>query len=258
MKKISALILSALLASVVFSGCEKTTDGNRETLLPEITVGVSEYEPYYYTDENGETSGIDVEICRQACERIGYEPVFKEIDWTKKDKLLEDGSIDCIWTCFSMNGRENEFKWAGPYASGRQVVAVLEKSDIYTLGDLKDKKICVQMNSVPEKMLSGENRSDKVFCLYDVKEIASALRREYADACISHEAALISALKEAGVNYRILDEPLTVSRIGVAFSKNDTRGICEKLHRAVEEMKKDGTIEKIYQSYGVDCEAIDK
>ena len=37
--------------------------------------------------------------------------------------------------------------------------------------------------------------------------------------------------------------------IGVAFSKNDKRGICEKLDKTLKEMRKDGTSKKIIGKY---------
>ena len=35
------------------------------------------------------------------------------------------------WDVFSMEGRLNDYRWAGPYIASRQVVAVNENSDIY-------------------------------------------------------------------------------------------------------------------------------
>ena len=43
-----------------------------------------------------------------------------------------------------MDGRENEYRWAGPYMISRQVVAVNMESDIYSLEDLEGKTIAVQ------------------------------------------------------------------------------------------------------------------
>ena len=37
--------------------------------------------------------------------------------------------------------------------------------------------------------------------------------------------------------------------IGVAFAKNDTRGLAEELNQVLEEMRNDGTSEKIIGKY---------
>ena len=46
---------------------------------------------------------------------MGYAVRLEIIDWEQKTKLVESGAIDCIWGCFSMEGREALYHWAGPY-----------------------------------------------------------------------------------------------------------------------------------------------
>jgi len=75
---------------------------------------------------------------------MGYKARFIYIDWEDKKNLLADRTIDCAWGSFSMDGRENEYRWAGPYMTSRQVVAVNMESDIYSLEDLEGKTIAVQ------------------------------------------------------------------------------------------------------------------
>ena len=87
-------------------------------------IGGDNYPPFNYTDENGNLAGIDVEFAREAFHRMGYKPVFVNIDWENKKNLVEQGKIDCIWACFSVTGRENDYHWAGPYMLSRQVIAV--------------------------------------------------------------------------------------------------------------------------------------
>ena len=61
---------------------------------------------------------------------MGYRAEFTTIDWEQKTKLVDNGEIDCIWDCFSMDGRENDYQWAGPYLVSRQVIAVSAQSSI--------------------------------------------------------------------------------------------------------------------------------
>lgn len=57
--------------------------------------------------------------------RMGYRAEFTIIDWERKTQLLETGDIDCVWGSFTINGREDDYRWAGPYMASRQVVAVM-------------------------------------------------------------------------------------------------------------------------------------
>ena len=91
-------MLPFLLVVSLF-GCannEETSD------LPEILIGSDTYPPHLYFDNNGNPTGIDVDIATEAFKRLGYEATFINIDWEKKKELVESGEIDCIWGCFSM------------------------------------------------------------------------------------------------------------------------------------------------------------
>ena len=70
---------------------------------------------------------------------MGYQVAVVQINWEEKKELVESGEIDCIMGCFSMEGRLDDYRWAGPYIASRQVVAVNENSDIYKLSDLEGK-----------------------------------------------------------------------------------------------------------------------
>lgn len=43
---------------------------------------------------------------RRHSRRMGYRAEFTTIDWGTKTELVDNGEIDCIWGCFSMDGRE--------------------------------------------------------------------------------------------------------------------------------------------------------
>ena len=102
-----------MLASFVLllSGCRSADGGNS---LPLLVIGSDTYEPYIYRGEDGQFDGIDVEISTEALRRIGYRPVYQQIRWQDKDSYLQNGRVDCLWGCFSMDGREECYRWVGP------------------------------------------------------------------------------------------------------------------------------------------------
>ena len=51
-----------------------------------------------------------------------------------------------------MEGRLEDYRWAGHYIASRQVVAVNKSSGIYKLSDLKGKNLAVQSTAKPEWM----------------------------------------------------------------------------------------------------------
>ena len=222
--------------------------------LPQILIGSDTYPPYIYLNNDGTPAGIDVEIATEAFRRMGYAARFEVIDWEQKTALVESGAIDCIWGCFSMQGRETLYRWAGPYMVSRQVVAVNADSSIQSLSDLAGKTVMVQSTSKPEGIfLSGSDpripQTVEVFSIEDRSVQYAMLACGYVDAIAAHETAILQYMKDNYAEFRILEEPLLVTGLGVAFAKNDSRGLDHQLNDTFAQMREDGTLERIVGKY---------
>ncbi len=185
---------------------------------------------------------------------MGYRSKFILINWEEKKKLVESGKIDCIWGSFSIDGREKEYQWTKPYMYSRQVVAVRKSSLIHKLADLKGKRVAVQSTTKPEEILLSNldpriPKLDEVFCLQNRELIYPYLSKNYVDAIAAHETAILQCMSDYDLDYRILKESLLTVGLGVAFSKQDDRGLAGKLSKTFGEMKKDGSLEKIIGKY---------
>lgn len=251
----SMVILLVLLCSFL-SGCSQQTQqvADKEHFDKEIIIGVDDYPPFNFPDEKGKPTGIDIELAEEAFKRLGYGVRFTRIEWDRKDALLASGDIDCVWSCLSMSGRKDRYKWAGPYMVSNQVVAVRHDSNIKHLADLQGKVVAVQSSTKPESMFleRTDPRIPDIRQLYSVESrdmIYAMLGKGYVDAVAAHASVINQYNKDYTMNYRILPEPLVVTGIGVAFYKNDKRGIAEDLQKTLVEMRKDGTMKKIIEKY---------
>lgn len=138
-----------------------------------------------------------------------------------------------------------------------QVIVVSAESNIKTIEDLKDKKIAVQVTGKPEEIFLKrlDNRIPEVEDVYsfsDIKEVFACLREGYVDAIAGHESTLNKLIDENNGDYYVLDENLYVSELGVAFLNNyKNKELIHKLSDTLEDMRKDGTIEKILDKYDI-------
>ena len=245
-------LLAASTALGGLTACGGTDAKNSD--LPQILIGSDTYPPYIYLNNDGTPAGIDVEIATEAFRRMGYAARFEVIDWEQKTALVESGAIDCIWGCFSMQGRETLYRWAGPYMVSRQVVAVNADSSIQSLSDLAGKTVMVQSTSKPEGIfLSGSDpripQTVEVFSIEDRSVQYAMLACGYVDAIAAHETAILQYMKDNNAVFRILEEPLLVTGLGVAFAKNDSRGLDLQLNDTFAQMREDGTLERIVGKY---------
>ena len=261
--KIKKMMTAGLVctAMVLTVGCAEQTvvKEQKAESLPVIVVGSDNYPPFNYLNADGDPTGIDVELAKEAFYRMGYEAEFKLINWEDKKELLKSGEIDCIWGSFSMDGREEEYQWAGPYMTSYQVIAVRTDSDIYSLQDLEGKTVAVQSTTKPEEIFRKHEDAripqlGKVLSLRNRDLIYTFLSKGYADAIAAHDTAVKQFMKDYDMEYRILEEPLLVVGLGVAFDKKDDRGLAQKLTETFEEMREDGTMKEIVGTYMEDTD----
>ena len=90
-----------------------------------LVIGITEFAPMDYPDENGEWIGFDADMSRIVAEKLGVEPQFVVIDWDMKIMELDSGNIDVVWNGMTLT---NEVKAAmncsNPYCNNAQVVVV--------------------------------------------------------------------------------------------------------------------------------------
>jgi len=95
-KKIIAILLSALLISMIFTGCSKqegeTTEITKDTMLIAYT---EECKPFLYTDENGKLTGFDAELIKNTFD--SFKGDYKNYAFVK----VEEGYILNEDTCYT-------------------------------------------------------------------------------------------------------------------------------------------------------------
>ena len=250
-----------LVGSLVLGGCGEKKEKAADSELPELVIGMDYFEPYSYQTSDGEYKGVDVELAEEALQRLGYQPKFENIIWEDKDELLADGTIDCLWSSYSMNGREDKYQWAGPYLYSRQMVTVRAESEIQKVQDLKGKRVAVQATTKAEDLFLHNIDSDlpqmeQVNCFSTTNELYAALRKNYVDAIAGHEAMLNSLVQDGEGSYRMLEESIYTSELGIAFKKGIHKELTEELTETLKEMQGEGITEKIVIKYGLDADKI--
>lgn len=260
-RKISISFIIYMFIAVL-CGCRDNqydVNANEGVQLKEIIIGSDIQPPFNYVDSDGNPTGIDVELATEAFRRMGYKAVFVNINWDDKQELLSSHTIDCVWGSFSMNGREDKYRWAGPYMKSRIVIAVNRDSDIYTIEDLLDKTVAVQAASKPEEMFlnMADSKIPRIRSLLSMKNrelTYPMLSKGYADALAVNEVIINQYMKDYNMQFRILEESLDTVGLGVAFDKNDTRGIDRRLADILINMHDDGTEKEILEKYVEDTD----
>lgn len=271
MKKVLSVFLAALMMiSVVslFAACskdtaEKDTTGASDTAAAEsdlayvqdkgtLVVGITEYEPMNYKDDNGEWTGFDTEFAQAVGEKLGVNIEFVEINWDYKYNELDSKSIDCIWNGMTITDEGKEAaSISDPYAENAQVV-VMKQDQLANYTDvesLKDLTIAVEGGSAGEKAAAAAGLTNTVISntqALALTEVSSGS----CDACIIDLTMANSMTGEGTSNANLgFELKLEAEEYGIAFRKNSD--LTAKVNEIIDELMSDGTLDALAEKYEI-------
>ena len=255
---VAALVLSACGASPAASdqGSAGSSSADAGGEITTLTVGFDQaYPPYGYVGDDGEFTGLDLELAAEVAKRNDWELKLEPIDWDAKDTLLNSGVITCIWNGFTMEGREDDYTFSDPYMLNAQVVVVRADSGIESFEDLAGKTVITQVDSAAEEVLNGD-MADLTATFASLETIG-----DYNTAFMQLESGAVDAVacdlsiaqyQMAGKDtYKQLDEQLSTEHYAVGFKKGDT-ALAEKVTETLKEMDEDGFVKELCDKYADD------
>ena len=265
MKKILALVL-ALVMALSLAACGKTdkkddaqgaSDDTVNTTKTTFVMGIdAEYPPFSYIDANGEYTGFDVEICKAACDLLGWDLQVFGVNWDQKLVQLDAKECDCIWSGMTIldSMKDAGYVLSTPYYDNTQVIMVKEGSDIKSSADLAGKVVAVQLGTSGEALLAdGGDLADLAATFGELTTCDSFLKcftelgGGAVDAVIVDKPVAVSyAEKNAG--FTVLDEGLGAEQYGIAFRADDA-DLCAAIEGAVAQLVENGTYAEIAAKY---------
>lgn len=213
-----------------------------------------DYRPYSFVDDNGEQGGFDVELAKAVCEYYGWEYQAVPFNWDAKDAELNAGSCDCIWSGFTINGREDDYLWSKPYSDNTQKIMVKKDSGIAALADLADKKVGVQTATSAYDLLNDEEGQKPLadtfaeLNVYDTYTIAITDLNAGAIDAVAVDVTRAQEAMASDDSLTVLDEDLGSEQYGIGFRKDDTE-LCDLVNAALDALAADGTVAKIAANY---------
>ena len=222
-----------------------------------------QFPPLAYTDENGDLVGYDVELAEEVTKRLGVTLQPHPIDWDDKDNELENGTIDCVWSGYTITEpRKKAHSLTFPYLSNDQVLIVRKEGAVKSFNDLQGRVIGLRSASSSEDAInenpSFKNNLGDIIEYKDNKSCLDDLKVGAIDAMVMDGCFAYFITTRTDEPFDVVKTPLSSEEYSVCFRKNEP-----ELRDAVEtillEMAKDGTIAKISTKwFGQDVSLIGK
>ncbi len=257
-KKVLAIVLAVLTVCFAFTACSgnklndsSKTDSEKIVESGKLVVGITEFAPMDYKDENGNWIGFDADFANMVAEKLGVKAEFQVIDWDNKFLELQTGSIDCIWNGMTITDEvKNNSSVTDAYAMNQQVVVAKSEvaSKIKSVDDLKNLSFAAENGSAGSSAAkdNGLNVTAVTTQADALLEVASGS----SDACII-DSTMAKAMTGEGTDYSDLKVALVLldEQYGISFRKNSD--MTEKVNKIIAEYKADGTLQKLSEKYGI-------
>lgn len=282
MKKTIALLLS-LVMLFAFAACGEAdpaeSDAAGESAAPEestapeesaaaesdlaaikekgtLIVGITNFEPMDYQDENGEWIGFDADLAKAFAESIGVTAEFQEIEWDNKVMELDGHTIDVVWNGMTLTDEVlSAMECSNAYLNNAQVVVLpADQAESYPdVESMSGLNFAVESGSAGEQMAveNGLSYTPVVDQATVVLEVSSGT----CDAAII-DSLMAAAMVGEGTSYADLTYTISLNseEYGVGFRKGSD--MCEALNEFLVSAWADGTIQELADTYGVSAALI--
>lgn len=258
MKKVLAVVLAAIAAITMTAALTSCTKDEKKT----VTIGYTLYDPMNYEDENGELIGFDTDLAKAVFENLGYEPVFKLIDWKNKYVDLNSGTIDCVWNGFTSNAKDDDgiersekVDFSYNYMENQQVIVIKEGTAIATAEDLNGKSCAVEGGSAGESYAADFEGANIKAVPYQTDALMEVNAGTKDFAVVDVLLAKSMCGKGDYANLKMVDALASdVEFYAIGFKKDSE--LTANVNAQLEALAADGAITTIAKKYGVENTAI--
>lgn len=247
MKKTIAILMAAATVCAGTMGFAACSDDA-------LVIGVTDYEPMDYRNEDDEWVGFDAELAAKVFGNLGYKIKFQEISWETKIVTLKAKEIDVIWNGMTVTDELKEnLTLSDVYLENLQygLVKTEYQADYTSAASLTGKKVAVEAGSAAASLLND------VQCTLNKLDTQSAAVMEAAagtsDIAIVDYTMARTLTSEGSDYYGVLtavDLGFAPEEYAVGFRKEDTE-LCAKVNEQLKALKESGFIRELAQKYGV-------
>ena len=279
-KKLAAIAAVISVTGALIAGCgskdNTTKTGKNNSKKETITIATSgSPNPFSYVDEDGKTTGYDVEIIKEVMKRLPeYNYKIETADFSGIFGGLDSDKYQIGVNNFSYNKeRAEKYNYTDPIFKNSYVVAVAkDNTDINHFEDLLGKSTELDANTTYATALQSyneENPDNPINISYyndvGLVEILQHVADGQYDFQIIDEPMFNNYMKEYNLNLKAVklteeESNKITTPYSYALVGKTHKDLVKKINTQLAEMVKDGTVKKISEKFfnGVDYTPYDK
>ena len=249
MKKIIALVLALVMVAACLTACGGAKGATLKDVQKagKLTIATSPDFPPFESLEGDAVVGIEPDIMKLICDKLGVEAEFVQMDFDSVLIGIQAAKYDCAMSGITVTpDREKNMLFTDPYYNAAQVIVVAEGSSITGKADLNGKVASVQTGTTAESGCQDEGIEVQAFAAN--ADAKAALTTGKVDAWVVDNLTAMQMVED-GDGLVILDEKMTEEPYAFAFAMG-SEDLVAAINDALAALIADGTVESIFASYG--------
>jgi ABC-type amino acid transport substrate-binding protein len=209
------------------------------------------YPPFEYVDENGQISGVDIEVGREIGKALGREVEFRNINFDGLITALRTGSIDLVISSMTATPeRRKSIDFSEPYVKTGLSILAAKNSTVQSAADLKTpgRKIVVRLGTTGEHWARENLKEAKIIALdADVSCVMEVVNAN-VDAWIYDQLSIMNYQLKHTEKTRALLAPLREEVWAVGLKQGDDE-LKAKVNEVLARMRSDGSFSKLAERF---------
>ena len=218
-----------------------------------LVVGVEgTYPPFTYHDDNGELTGLDIELGKALADKLGVEVEFQEAAWDSLLIGIDTERFDTVINSVSITDeRAEKYDFSDPYYyEARRVVVRADDDSIHGPEDLNGKKIATNTTNafIPwyeeqgVEVVGVDTSGEAIDLLLSGRVDFVGINVPVLNAYLQEHPDAEDKVKEAFVI------PNSEDVIAIPVRKGEPEFL-DAINAALAELREEGTLKKISEKY---------
>jgi polar amino acid transport system substrate-binding protein len=218
-----------------------------------VVIAEASYPPITFINDKGEGDGLALEVAKCIFKKLNINKNIRLYPWSRAYKSLNTVPHCVVFSVARTKQRESMYQWVGPIYYMKTSFYVKKKSDI-VIKSLDDArlvpKIGAYYEAYDEQYLRGLGFNNLEATTNNILNVKKLMNGRF-NMITATNVTIGSILKEAGYKKDDIKGVYNFLNVGVyfAFSKDVPFEVVVAWRRALEDMKDDGTLQKIRKKW---------
>ncbi|MEE1114240.1 MAG: transporter substrate-binding domain-containing protein [Eubacterium sp.] len=223
-----------------------------------LIVGITDFAPMDYKDDNGEWIGFDADLGKKVAEDLGVDIEFVEIDWDNKILELDNKSIDVVWNGMTLTDEvTNSMECTNAYLKNAQTVVLpaAEADQYKDIDSMKDLSFAVEAGSAGEQ--AAEDNGLNYTSMQAQSDTLMEVQAGTSDASII-DLLMAGAMIGEGTSYPELTHTIELNSEEYGIGCRKGSDLAAYINDELKKLYDDGTVQTIAETYGVQDAVIEQ